>query len=103
MSNDILFDRLNNATADKPVCRIRYGFETGMHERSFRSAVEEMRKQGIRVVSNNGGGGYWVAKTTAEYITFRNQQMARVRSILETVKAMDGNLLGQEGIDDGLL
>jgi hypothetical protein len=98
-----LYDLLENATSDKPVCRFEYQLRTGKPERQFRLEVEEMRKQGIRVVSSNGHGGYWIAKSAAEYITFRNQQMSRVKSILETVKAMDGNLLGQEDMSDALL
>lgn len=103
MSNDILFDLLNDATKDKPVCRFEYQLRTGKPERKFRLDVEKMRKSAIRVVSNNGRGGYWIAKSTEEYLAFRGPYVARIKSMIDTVKAMDRNLFGQEEMEDVLL
>lgn len=102
MSNQ-LYALLNEATQDRPVCRYQYQLKTGKPERQFRKEVEALRKQGVRVVTSHEKKGYWIAKTDEEYIAFRNQQMSRVVSMLETLKAMDRNILGQEVMRDVLL
>ncbi|MDD4564864.1 MAG: hypothetical protein PHE79_05235 [Eubacteriales bacterium] len=102
MSNQ-LYALLNEATQDKPVCRFQYQLKTGKPERQFRKEVEALRKQGVRVVTSHEKKGYWIAKTEEEYIAFRKQQMPRVVSMLETLKAMDRNILGQEVMRDVLL
>lgn len=47
-------------------------------------------------MTSSDARGYWVAKSAEEYLSFRKQQMSRVLSIIESLNAMDGNLLGQE-------
>lgn len=93
--SETLLDMLAIATREKPVCRFEYRLKTGKHEREFRADIKRLRKQGVKVVSDSHSGGYWIAKSDSEYRTFRQQQISRIRSIAEDIRAMDNNTEGQ--------
>ena len=70
----------------------------GVSEREIRKRIEELRRDGHRIVSSSTNGGYWIATTDEEYTRFRAEYISRATKIFETVKAMDNSVNGQIGL-----
>ena len=70
----------------------------GVSEREIRKRIEELRREGYRIVSSSINGGYWLATTDEEYTRFRAEYISRATKIFETVKAMDNSVNGQIGL-----
>ena len=70
----------------------------GVSEREIRKRIEELRREGYRIVSSSINGGYWLATTDEEYARFRAEYISRATKIFETVKAMDNSVNGQIGL-----
>lgn len=78
-------------------CR-RMGFPK-VSERVVREAIKQLRRQGHLICSAPGvDGGYYLARSKAEYHTFREAEyMAKIADMRETVTAMDAAAAAQFG------
>lgn len=90
-----IFLRLMTASRENPVGRPELCLLTGMSDRMMRKAIEDMRKQGIRVCADSGKYGYWLAQSEEDYKAFRGELLSRAYSQLKTVSAMDKFVEGQ--------
>jgi MoaA/NifB/PqqE/SkfB family radical SAM enzyme len=55
---------------------------TGYNERVIRQAIEDARRNGVRIVSNSGRKGYYVAETDDEWLSFLNEHKRRAMAEL---------------------
>lgn len=94
-----LYELLNEATMEKPVCKLEYTLKFGKDERTFRQAIHEMRNHGIRVVSSAQSKGYWIAKSDREYRDFRKETISRINKMSKMLRLMDANIDGQIGFE----
>lgn len=94
---DYIFALLKSASKDHPMDRRHIAEVTQVPERSIRLIINNLRNEGIRVVSDSESGGYWIAKNENEYKRFRAEYISRATKIFDTVKAMDGATEGQIG------
>lgn len=82
----------------------RMGFRAS--ERQVREAIKQLRRQHHLICSMPGvDGGYYMAKTRAEYEEFRQVEFnAKITDMLETLRAMDAGAHSQfgEGMQMGL-
>lgn len=90
-----IFDRLINTSKWDPATRRELVFLTKADDRTVRDCILSIRKKGGRVCSNSGRYGYWLAKSDADYREFRKEYVSRIRSLAETLRAMDGIAEGQ--------
>ncbi len=56
---------------------------TGLDDRTNRQAIETARRNGIRVVSNSGGKGYYIAENDNEWMKFLNEHRKRALTELK--------------------
>lgn len=58
-------------------------------ERRVRAFVERLRRKGYLILSRAGrGGGYYMARTEAEYYTFLNRELKKKAASMSITKAM---------------
>lgn len=86
---------LGDRTKESAASRQELSNLTGICDRNVRAAIEELRKNGFRIMSNSRSKGYWIARTSEEYRELRNEYIARIRSCTQTLKAMDESVPGQ--------
>ena len=82
------------ATQTQPVTRERLRQVTGLTDRMVRKEIERLRDNGIRICYGKSGG-YWTAKTEAEYKDFRKAYASRFYKGLWTLANMDRATDGQ--------
>ena len=65
----------------------------------MREAIKQLRRQGHLICSMPGvDGGYYMAKSSAEYEEFRQVEFnAKITDMLETLRAMDAGARSQFG------
>lgn len=90
-----IYERLERATKYFPVSRRELCVMTGMSDRQVRRTIENIRKKGGRVCTSSRHYGYWIARNASDYAMVRADYLARIKSLSETVKAMDSVLAGQ--------
>lgn len=88
----------------------RMGFGTRVKastfERQVRMCIVSLRKAGHLICASSGDGGYYMARTRAEYESFAEQEYrSKVIDMSETLHAMDAAARTQfgEGVQLGLL
>ena len=57
---------------------------TGLNDRANRQAIETARRNGIMVVSNSGGKGYYIADNDDEWLLFLEEHRRRALNELTT-------------------
>lgn len=64
---------------------------TGSDDRAMRGAIESLRKKGYLICHRKGkGGGYYLARSKAEYEDFRiREYKSRIISLADTMREMD--------------
>ena len=90
-----IFDRLAKGTKYYPVTKHELCMMTGMSDRQVRRTIENIRKKGGRVCTSSRHFGYWIARNASDYAMVRADYLARIKSLSETVRAMDSVLAGQ--------
>ncbi len=73
----------------------------GKDERSLRNHIEALRRKGYRICfSSEERGGYYIAKTPAQYKAWRERYVRYAKAIFYTACCMDKQvLLNQESFD----
>lgn len=66
---------------------------TGYTDREIRKAVEEARRNGVRVVSSSHRRGYYIATEQAEWDAFLLELKNRIRTTMETYNKCSKNKL----------
>ena len=94
---DYILTLLKCANKENPMDRKHIAEINQVPERKIRRIINDIRDEGIRVVSDSESGGYWIAKTEEEYKRFRAEYVSRATKIFGTVKAMDEAVDGQIG------
>ena len=92
---DYILALLIYASKENPMDRKHIAEISQVSERHIRLIINDLRKSGVRVVSDSESGGYWIAKTEDEYKRFRAEYISRAVKIMDTVKAMDSKVEGQ--------
>lgn len=93
-----IYQELLKATADRPLNRMDYCRAAGITPELFRGSLAYMRDMGIRVVSHSDGSGYWIARSTEEYLEWREREMAKIALKYKRISAMDSHLPGQQEV-----
>lgn len=88
-----LTELLSNATREDPITRADLVAYTGFADRQVRKAIDDLRDEGLRIVSTSKG--YYIAATEEDYKAFRALYIARVRTMLARLKKMDAFTEGQ--------
>lgn len=101
MASNVL-DELKYYTIDHPFIAKDFGESIGCKEVNVRSAIRELRLNGIRICSDPTHRGYWLEENGGGYEVTRKQMLSRAFRLLEVVKAMDNNQDGQMEWVDGL-
>lgn len=78
----------------KPQDRFVLAGAIGIHERTFRQAVHDLRREGHLIISESDGGGYRLG-TRKEAAIVAREMRSRAYDMLKTANLMDGKLEGQ--------
>ena len=63
--------------SDKRISKETLMILTGYNERVIRQAIEDARRNGVRIVSNSTKKGYYKAETDEEWLSFLNEHKRR--------------------------
>lgn len=97
MLKDNLKKALKSASKEKPLDRYEYAAAIGMHERSIRNAVHNLRNEGVRICSDSAESGYWIAKNKKDYREFcKREYDSRINDMIKTRRAMNRGESGNE-------
>lgn len=88
-----LYEEIGTGTKWKPKTREDLCRALRVPDRAVRKGIEELRRQGVRVVSLSDRYGYWLDD---DYLKFRQQMLSKAYTILKTVKVMDESAEGQQ-------
>ena len=92
-SEQLILELLDGHTIDNKISRKALVDLTHFTERYVRSTIEELRKKGYRIASNNDG--YYLCSNDKEFKDFLRLYLADAITRFETAKAMQGQLEGQ--------
>lgn len=90
-----IFDYLKHGSRMFPVGRQELVAYTGINDRKVRELIASIRRKGGRVCTSSQHYGYWLAKDAYDYRELRREYVARIKSLSQTLKSMDGVLVGQ--------
>lgn len=103
---EAILEHLENRTYENPVeredlaGRMRWRrLIMGKDDRAMRGAIESLRKKGYLICHRKGrDGGYYLARTKAEYEDFRTREYkSRIVSLADTLREMDKSAEKQFG------
>ena len=102
-----VFHTVREYTALHPISRVKLVEDVNRmghpaDERQVREAIKALRRNGYLICATAGtGGGYYLAHSHEEYLTFRQREFdAKIGDMLETRKAMDAT--ARERFGDGV-
>lgn len=78
----------------RPQDRFTLSRAIGIHERTFRQAVHDLRREGHLIISDSDGRGYRLG-TRKEAAAVAREMRSRAYDMLKTAARMEGNLEGQ--------
>lgn len=64
--------------------------QTGYAERDVRKAIEDLRRNGVRILSSSHESGYWISDDASEFEAFKREMLSRASRITTTIEAMEG-------------
>ena len=65
------------------IARLMHLKYTSTTDRQIRSLVNELRKEGVLILSDSGGAGYWLAENRDEVDEVLNELNSRAKDLLE--------------------
>jgi len=93
-------EKLLSILTDKPQSKEELSAQMNTSERSVRKAVEELRREGVPVVSSSHLKGYWLGTKEEAMITAKEYK-SRAMRMLRTARALElGEDVGQVSMEE---
>lgn len=89
----IIFKTISEHSKANPATRELLRIRTGKPDRVVRRGIEELRRRGVRIVSQSGHYGYWLDSKGGGYEAMRSEMRAKAFSLLATIAKMNANEL----------
>lgn len=98
--NNTMKYKLLSILTDKPQSKEELSAQMNASERSVRKAVEELRSEGVPVVSSSHLKGYWLG-TKEEAMRTAREYKSRAMRMLRTARALElGEDIGQVNMEE---
>lgn len=88
----LVLNKIQNASKEKPIKSKILCSDLNISFRLLKELITSLREDYPIVSKDTNGGGYWIATTEAEILSFINMINARKRGYEETVQKMNIHL-----------
>lgn len=88
----IVLNKIQNANKEKPITSKTLCNELNISFRLLKELITSLRADYPIVSKETNGGGYWIATTESEILSFINMINARKRGYEETIQKMNIHL-----------